>query len=156
MTSAHPSPGRDTPYQLEETIGFLLGRLKHRMTLELDEELKHLDISAAQWVILMRIATGMVKTSAELCRCFSYDTGSMTRMLDRLEEKGLISRHRSAADRRVVELALSEAGHQSYPELKACGRRLADRMLQGISETEVDLFKSLIRRMQANLEHKEV
>lgn len=149
------NPTRSDIYPFEETVGFLFTRLKHRMSAELEEVLKPLDISAAQWVIFMRIATGLGRTSADLCRCFDYDTGSMTRMLDRLEEKKLISRQRSASDRRIVELALTEAGHQIYPQLKACGQQITHRMHKGISEAEITAFKAMIRRMQANLENKE-
>ena len=137
-------------YRMEESIGFMVGRLKTVMLGQLDDELRDLDISSAQWIILMRIANGCGSTSAELCRGLQYDTGSMTRMLDRLEEKGLILRHRSAEDRRVVQLALTEQGVSLYPQLRQASQRMMDQMLGGMSDDEVAQIKSLLRRMLAN------
>ncbi len=52
-------------------------------------------VTAAQFKVLIIIAQFDVDTPAELCRNLSLDSGSMTRMLDRLEQKGLLARQRS-------------------------------------------------------------
>lgn len=139
-------------YRFDDSIGFLLGRLRSRMSIVLEEHLKALEISTPQWVILMRIANGYGQTSAELCRCFHYDTGAMTRMLDRLEEKGLVQRQRSQTDRRVVELTLTEAGREIYPKLHEAGKWITECILKDFSVEEVALFKSMLQRMRTNLE----
>ncbi|MBS1210918.1 MAG: transcriptional regulator, MarR family [Proteobacteria bacterium] len=143
-------------YCFEDSLGFLLGRLKGRMAAVLDEELTALDITHAQWVILMRIANGVGRTCGELCRHIAYDTGSMTRMLDRLEEKLLIVRERSAEDRRVVGVSLTEHGLALYPQLQAAGFRVLARMSAGFSKDEVEQVKSQLRRMLSNLDAHEV
>ena len=53
-----------------------------------------------------------VDTPAELCRYLGLDSGSMTRMLDRLEQKGLILRNRCPDDRRQVRLGLTADGQR--------------------------------------------
>lgn len=135
---------------MEDSVGFLIARLRTAMLAELDDQLREMDITSAQWIILMRIANGSGRTSAELCRSLDYDTGSMTRMLDRLEEKGFILRQRSAEDRRIVELAITEQGRALYPQLRGASQRMLGRMLTGIPDAEVALLKSLLRRMLAN------
>jgi DNA-binding MarR family transcriptional regulator len=99
------------------TIGLLLGRsnaLKDRI---LDAHLEPDGITAAQFKVLIIVQQFNVDTPAEMCRYLSLDSGSMTRMLDRLEQKDLIKRRRSDGDRRQICLELTEAG-----------RRLADRL----------------------------
>jgi MarR family transcriptional regulator, multiple antibiotic resistance protein MarR len=149
------NPSEEAPplgsYRIEESIGFLVGRLKTVMLAELDDQLADLDITSAQWIILMRIANGCGRTGAALCRGMHYDTGSMTRMLDRLEEKSLIRRHRSEEDRRIVELALTEQGVALYPRLRLASQRMVDRMVGDIPEVEVEQFKDTLRRMLINL-----
>ena len=55
-------------------------------------------------------AAGAATTPFELSRLLGIDTGLMTRMLDKLEAKGLLERSRSIEDRRVVNLKLTKAG----------------------------------------------
>ncbi|MDQ7989856.1 MAG: MarR family transcriptional regulator [Candidatus Dactylopiibacterium sp.] len=136
---------------LEDSLGSLLARLKVRMSAALDEELSALDITHAQWVVLVRIADERARTSSELCKCVGYDTGSMTRMLDRLEEKRLIVRERSQQDRRVVTLRLSPEGEALYPQWRAAGARILERSCAGIAPEDVDRVLSLLRQMMANL-----
>ena len=69
-------------------------------------------ITAAQFKVMIIIAQFGVDTPAELCRHLSLDSGSMTRMLDRLEQKGLLARKRSEQDRRQVQLVLTEDGQR--------------------------------------------
>ena len=137
-------------YQAEESLGRLIADVSGRLLAALDEEMTGLGITGAQWVILMRIATGCGSTAAELCRFSRYDTGSMTRMLDRLEEKDLIRRVRSSSDRRIIHLELTEAGRELYKLLPPVSIKVMNEHLKGFTRAEVDLFKGFLKRMQAN------
>lgn len=148
--------GEDTPlytaenWTLDESIGFLVSQVRGRLISAVDAELSPLGITWAQWSTLLRIANGQADTAAELCRTTTCDTGSMTRMLDRLEEKGLIRRERSAEDRRVVHLHLTEAGKALYPQLPDVAVKVLNHHLRGFSREEAETFKSFLRRMLAN------
>jgi DNA-binding MarR family transcriptional regulator len=78
------------------------------------------------------------------------DAGAMTRMLDRLEAKGLIGRVRSLTDRRVTQLRLTatgEAATEGIPEVVA---RVNNDYLQGFSREEFEELNALLARMRAN------
>jgi DNA-binding MarR family transcriptional regulator len=137
-------------YNPEESIGRLIADVSGRLLAAFDEEMTGKGITGAQWVILMRIANGCGSTAAELCRFSRYDTGSMTRMLDRLEEKGLIGRARSSTDRRVVHLELTEAGRELYPLLPPVAIKVLNKHLLGFTQEELDQFKGFLNRMRAN------
>jgi DNA-binding MarR family transcriptional regulator len=137
-------------YNPEESIGRLIADVSGRLLAAFDEEMTGKGITGAQWVILMRIANGCGSTAAELCRFSRYDTGSMTRMLDRLEEKGLIGRTRSSTDRRVVHLELTEAGRELYPLLPPVAIKVLNKHLQGFTQEELDQFKGFLNRMRDN------
>ena len=72
-------------YDPRRSIGGLLGRVKIEMSAALDAELAPLDITAAQYVILMSLALQEAGSASGLCKGISYDPGAMTRMLDRLD-----------------------------------------------------------------------
>ncbi|MEK6292065.1 MAG: MarR family transcriptional regulator, partial [Paraburkholderia tropica] len=79
-----------------------------------------------------------------------YDTGSMTRMLDRLERKGFLLRQRSQADRRVVELVLTPLGRDAAQQLPAAIAAVMDDQLRGFSAEEVTTLVHLLQRFIAN------
>ncbi|BDU70007.1 MarR family transcriptional regulator [Geothrix oryzae] len=137
-------------YEAEESLGRLIADVSGRLLAAFDEELADLGISGAQWVILMRIAKGCASTAAELCRFSRYDPGSMTRMIDRLEEKGLIRRVKSSLDRRISHLELTEAGQNLVPHLPPVAIKVLNTHLKGFTREELDLFKGFLNRMRAN------
>jgi DNA-binding MarR family transcriptional regulator len=79
-----------------------------------------------------------------------YDTGSMTRILDRLEEKGLLRRERCHEDRRVVFLRVAAAGRAQLPRLRAAGSRVLEDHLAGFNAAEVENLRSYLGRMIEN------
>ena len=140
-------------YNPEDSVGRLISDVSGRLLAAIDDEMTGLGITGAQWVILMRIATGCGSTAAELCRFSRYDTGSMTRMLDRLQEKGLIRRVRSDTDRRVVRLELTEAGRGLHTLLPPVAIKVLNAHLTGFTRSELEQFKGFLKRMRANSDH---
>ena len=145
-------------YQPGRSIGALLSRVKVEMLATLDQELLQdkrlapLEMSAAQWIIVANLAAGPgePKSAADLCKVISYDAGAMTRMLDRLEAKGLIRRTRSSQDRRLLNLELTEEGRSAYPRMREIAMNVANRFLRGFTRAEARQLESLLRRMVEN------
>lgn len=151
-----PTADADAPlytaetWTLDESVGYLIAQVRARMVADIDAELAPLDITWAQWGTLLKLANGKAETAADLCRQATCDTGSMTRMLDRLEQKGLIRRERSLTDRRVVNLRLTEAGEALYPQLPAIAVKVLNHYLRGFDRQELASLKGYLRRMLAN------
>ncbi len=145
-------------YQPGRSIGALLSRVKVEMLSALDRELAQdkrlaqLEMSAAQWIIVANLASGPgePKSAADLCKVISYDAGAMTRMLDRLEAKGLIRRTRSAQDRRLLKLELTEEGRAAYPRMREIAMGIANRFLRGFTKSEARQLESFLNRMLEN------
>ncbi|GAA5165883.1 MarR family transcriptional regulator [Viridibacterium curvum] len=133
-------------FRFEESLGYLVGKLRGLMQLALEEEVADLGISAAQAIVLMRIQLYPGLPAAKLCRFSGYDTGAMTRMLDKLEDKGLVARQRSAADRRVVELELTVAGSELCARLPERFCRIGNVLMEDMDPEEVATLKGLLRR----------
>ena len=89
-------------------------------------------------------------TAADLSRKGCHDTGAVTRLLDRLEGKGLIRRVRSEADRRIVNLELTDEGHQVSAEVPKILANLANQVLAGFSPEEFAVFRDLLGRALSN------
>ena len=137
-------------YEVHESIGHMARVLVGSMTRRIDAEMQVHDLTAMQWKPLLMLRTGQADTAAGLARLNCSDNGAMTRMLDRLESKGLIKRVRSAADRRVVHLALTEEGERIADRIPYGLSTVLNEHLEGFSQAEYEQLKSLLRRMIAN------
>lgn len=132
---------------IEESVGYLLARSRARLAKAIDAELAPHDITASQGGVVMMLASGRCATAADLVREMYVDSASMTRMLDRLEKRGLIQRLPSATDRRVINLQLTEDGVNLAERLPALYGNVMDRHLGGFSKDEIGELKTLLRKL---------
>ena len=137
-------------YDPQHSIGSLFGKVKGAIGAAFEAELAPLDITAAQYVILMSLAHGECNSASDLCKGISYDPGAMTRMLDRLERRGLVRRVPNPDDRRAYQLELTDEGRAVVPKLRSAGMKVLNRMLDGFSANEAKQLEGYLLRMLNN------
>jgi DNA-binding MarR family transcriptional regulator len=144
-------------YQPRKGVGHLLSRVRAEMLaavdkeLEADQALAPLELSAAQFIIIATLALADApKSASDLCKGISYDAGAMTRMIDRLETKGLIRRRRCSDDRRMVYLELTDEGNRAFPRMREISMKVANRFLRGFTPAEARQLEAYLSRMLEN------
>ena len=137
-------------WSAEESIGYLLRTTVSTLMRAAESEMRPYGLTAVQWAPLMIISRGGNPTAASLARDLNTDTGAMTRMLDRLEAKGLLARNRSATDRRVVMLTLTEQGRELTTLIPHHLARVYNNHLSGFSQDEFAQLKQMLRRIISN------
>ena len=145
-----PTFYRGETYQVDASVGHMARVLVGLMTRRIDEEMQAYDLTAQQWKPLLMLRTGQAGTAAELARLNCSDNGAMTRMLDRLEAKGLLKRVRSAEDRRIVHLELTREGERVADQIPYGLSTVLNEHLEGFSKDEFTQLQALLRRMIAN------
>ncbi|PWB31490.1 MarR family transcriptional regulator [Pseudomonas sp. SDI] len=129
------------------TIGMLLGRAALVKDRILDTHLQAFGVTAAQFKVLIINAQYGVDTPAELCRYLALDSGSMTRMLDRLEQKQLILRQRCPDDRRQVRLALTEEGQKLADQLPHIGAAAMNEVVGVLEPGELATLEQILTKV---------
>ena len=138
-------------FDIRQSLGYLISSVRQRWIDALEVELKPLDLTAAQYIVIVNIGADRARTPVDLCRLLQYDTGAMTRLLDRIEAKGLIRRAAHGADRRCVVLELTPAGDELYPRLLQIVVEMNRRALKGFARDEVTQLEDLLRRVADNV-----
>ena len=149
-----PSPTRfyeGATYALDESVGQLLVRSSALMKRLADQRMAVHGLTSAQWKPLWMLETGKGSTAQELTCQMNSDPGATTRMLDRLEAKGLITRERSADDRRVVQLTLTDAGREAVRNVPYVLADLNNQALRGFTSAEFEQFKGYLLRVYQTL-----
>jgi DNA-binding MarR family transcriptional regulator len=143
-------------YEPRRGVGHLLHRVRTEMlaavdrAMAADERLVAMEVTSAQFIVLATLSMGEVKSASDLCKHISYDAGAMTRMIDRLEEKGLLKRSRCPNDRRLVNLELTEKGSQALPQMRMVAMRVLNRFLEGFTKAEARQLEGFLLRMLEN------
>ena len=141
---------RADAYAPEDSVGYLMRRVLTQAAQEVECQLQASDLTNAQWVPLFKLFMGQASTAAELARECHLDGGAMTRLLDRLEAKGLCRRMRSLADRRVVHIELTAIGRTAAAGIPEILSRVQNAHLAGFSLEEFETLKVFLRRMLGN------
>ena len=137
-------------FEPRSSVGYLLNRVRVEFFDALDRELAPMDVTSAQYVIMSQIFHGLADSSAGLCRGISYDPGAMTRMIDRLEAKGLLRRVRNSEDRRAVNLELTGEGRAAFPKMREISVGVLNHFMRDFTRAEARQFEGFLERMLAN------
>jgi DNA-binding MarR family transcriptional regulator len=86
-------------------------------------------------------------TMTELSRRLLVSNGNTTTVVDRLEHDGLVVRTPSASDRRVVHVALTEAGRHHFDRLAVEHEARVDSLFAGASSSDLDDLDELLQRL---------
>lgn len=137
-------------YSPERSIGYLLRRSGKLITAQIEALFTKEDVSFVNWVILMNLNNG-ASTAAELCQHLCHDSGALTRIIDQMEERGLIKRQRSTDDRRVVTLAITPMGRKMIKKFLPRVLDLYNDLLTDFTREEADQLITSLSRLVAKL-----
>jgi DNA-binding MarR family transcriptional regulator len=117
-------------------------------------------LSHAQYQVLFELLPADL-AAGELAAVAGVTAASMTQMLDRLADAGLVERLRSEEDRRIVVARLTEAGRKACEERRAAIEPLWREMLADFTASELDTTAAVLDRLteffqQLGSEHEEL
>ena len=145
-TDPVPPPEDDAHRMICRQVKNLANSLMRRV----DTHMQPLELTGMQWEPVLMVWLKRADTVAGLARVSQVGCASMTRMLDRLEDKDLLRRERSATDRRVVNLHLTQKGKKVASKIWPIVVEGMHVHLAGFKKEELVQFNDLLVRMTAN------
>ncbi len=134
-------------FEARHSVGYLLRRLVN-LTLPRAEALfADQELTLSHWIVLMALRDGIALTSADIARHLNYDSGAMTRLVDQLESRALVTRLRDKADQRIINLSLTPSGHAVTKMLLPRIVNFWNNMLDEFSHAETKMLLSLLTRL---------
>ena len=133
-------------------LGLLVRQVRDAMRARWQHELVTVghDLTFSQFLTIKKLADG-VANATELARIAELSPGAMTRLLDRLEARGLIVRSADPGDRRALNIRLTDAGKQIARDIAQCGERVRDVALAGLDDAQRAQFMRLLAQVRDNL-----
>ena len=134
----------------EEAISSLVFRLGRELRTALDRRLLGHGITSQQAALLLLSRLLKEPSPIKMAERLGTDTAGMTRLLDRLETKGLIFRKVSPDDRRSLVVVLGPRSKNILPRLIPAFRQVNTGLLDGFKEPEVKQLQLMLRRLLKN------
>lgn len=134
------------------SLGLLIRQVRDNLWAHMERELAQAghDLTFSQYVTIKKLADGIASVT-DLARAAEVNPGAMTRLLDKLEARGLIVRVDDPADRRALHIHLTEAGSAIWRDIDQCGMRVRQLAFTGMSDSERDTLTRLLERVRDNL-----
>jgi DNA-binding MarR family transcriptional regulator len=130
---------------------FTLGELQRLMRAYADRAAARYDITRAQWAVLAKVerCEGMKQT--ELAEQMEMQPITLTRLIDKLCDAGLIERRGDETDRRVNRLYLKKAAKPLLAKLAELRSELTDTALGGISPADAERLMTQLEAIKENI-----
>ncbi|WP_417565340.1 MarR family transcriptional regulator [Marinobacter sp.] len=138
---------------MREQFPFAVARVTRRWRKMLDERLKDLGVTQARWSTMVYLEKGGEGlTQRELASLMAIENPTLVRLLDSLEQQGLIERRPCPNDRRARRLHLTDAGRAFMDDLSGRAEVLREEMLKGISDEEIECTVKVFHKILENAE----
>jgi DNA-binding MarR family transcriptional regulator len=140
-----------------ENFAFEVAETARLIRREANKRAAVLGATKAQWRVLARLhRTGGDIRQIELADALDVEPITLCRMIDRLEEAGLVERRRDDNDRRAWRIHLTEAAAPVLAKLETMGAQFNADMLAGIPEMDRDAARRVLARIRHNLDRIDV
>lgn len=136
---------------LEREIAFNLTDVARMLKTYADQRGRQFGISRAQWVVLVRLDRCEGLKQSELAEILDLQPISLTRLLDKLAENGLIERRPDPNDRRANRLYLTPAARPVLEKLAELGQEVMGEVLEGIDKPARERLLSDLALMKDKL-----
>ncbi|GAA3890835.1 MarR family winged helix-turn-helix transcriptional regulator [Sphingomonas limnosediminicola] len=133
-----------------ETFPFEIGETAHALRKAFDRKAVGLGVTRAQWKVLFRLERQPGLRQIELADLLDIEPITLTRILDRLEEAGLVERSSDPADRRAWRLHVTAQAQPLIEKLKAVGADLAADAFSGIDPKDIETARQVLARIREN------
>ncbi len=144
MTPASPCSG--------SSLGLLFRQVRDAMWARMEQELAIAGhaLNFSQFITIKALAAGTASVT-ELARAAYLHPGAMTRLLDKLEARGILARLADPADRRALHIHLTPAGLAIWNDINSCAQRVRAQATSGMSDVEQEQLIRLLEQVRDNL-----
>ena len=133
-----------------ETLPFEISETAHALRKAFDRRAVGLGVTRAQWKVLFRLTREPGLRQIELADRLDIEPITLTRIIDRLEEAGLVERVSDPTDRRAWRLHVTAKAQPLVVKLKAVADELIADAFAGIDPKEVEITRQVLARVRDN------
>jgi len=140
----------DMPAPFPLPIGLRLAQAARAVERAFDEALGEAGGTLPVWLILLNLKIRKPANQRELAEAVGVREATLTHHLNAMDARGLVTRTRDAANRRVQVVALTEAGEAAFVRLRGTAIAFDAKLRAGLSDANVATLNTLLGQLADN------
>jgi len=137
-------------FDIESSLCFINSKTSKKMVNIFNERLIPLGVTRVQWIAMYYLLKYVNLSQTELGERMDIKDSTVARLLDRMEDEGLIKRTKAREDRRATYIRLTHMGRERIKELLPEGQKMSELFSMGITEEEIQVFKRVLQKFMEN------
>src|ERR1700733_4714057 len=138
-------------YSTSREFGFIISDVARLLRTYADHKAAQFGMTRAQWAVLVRLDRAQGLNQSELAEMLDLQPITLTRLLDKLCDSGLIERRPDPDDRRAKRLFLTSAARPLLKQLGTLGENTMASALEGVASEDVEQMVSQLEVVRDNL-----
>jgi DNA-binding MarR family transcriptional regulator len=138
-----------TSFDFSQAPGYLIRRAHQTSMAIFAEELAAYEVTALQFAILQALVDEPGADQITVAQRVALDAATSGSVIMRLEERGWLRREPSSVDKRRKLLWLTSEGEKMANEMKKPAKKVQQRLLESLSESERTQFVAMLKRISA-------
>lgn len=136
---------------MSESLGFLMSDVSRLMRRRFDERARRSGATGAQWRTLKILERHEGLNQGRLAELLEVEPITCSRMIDRLQDAGLVDRRPDPSDRRAWKLHLTPKARPILEELRAVAAGMIEEALQGLNARERSALIAALETIHSNI-----
>ncbi len=132
---------------VDDFLSSLLLRAGHAISEEFLKEIEKQKLTVTEWRVLATLSDGDGLTIGQLADMVIAKQPTVTKIIDRMSEAGLVERHTGQVDKRQTTIYTTERGKELVRDLLRRAKVAETSALRRFSDGEVETLKLTLRRM---------
>lgn len=133
------------------SVGFLMHEVARLMRAEFTHSVEHLGLTQAQWQTLAHLSRNQGLKQAQLAEIMEIRAITLTRLIDRLQDAGLVERRPDPDDRRAQRLFLTAAAQPLIGKMWGQAALVREKAMAGLPPERREQLIDTLKAMKANL-----
>lgn len=134
-----------------DSLGWEIAETAHAVRRAFQRRAARLGVTGAQWKVLLHLERQPGLRQVELAERLDVEPITLCRIIDRLEESGLVERKRDPADRRAWRLALTADAEPLLGKLHGFATEVGAEAFDGLDPSQIETLSALLERVRLNL-----
>ncbi|MEJ2746402.1 MAG: MarR family transcriptional regulator [Anaerolineae bacterium] len=139
---------------MDEQIGYLIKRAQQALRQEMDDALRALNLTTAQYAALSALEQTPKASNAALARACFVTPQTMIEIVKNLEASGCVTRQSHPEHGRIIQTILTENGRAKLADAHGVVGKIEERMLSGLKAAEQENLTAYLQKCCENLEEK--